>query len=58
MTDQLFRWLSLGMQAATMIGLGYGLFVVNSKLDQMVGRVDTLERGHTAHVNSATMHGR
>ena len=31
------------------------ILAVNGKLDRLTGRVDSLEQGHNAHVNSAAM---
>ena len=34
------------------------ILAVNGKLDRLTGRVDSLERAHNAHVNSAALHAR
>lgn len=34
------------------------ILAVNGKLDRLTGRVDSLEHGHNAHVNSPALHAR
>ena len=34
-----------------------GAVVLNGKFDRLLGRVDSLETGHNAHVNAAQPHG-
>ena len=34
------------------------ILAVNGKLDRLTGRVDSLEQGHNAHVNSPALHAR
>ena len=47
--------LILGAIAAAWAAVG--AVVLNGKFDRLLGRVDSLETGHNAHVNAAQPHG-
>ena len=62
--DRLIAVGHLLISMATAIGLVIGMWMLNAKIDEMngkfdrlAGRVDTLETGHTAHINSG-LHAR
>ena len=62
--DRLIAVGNLLISLVTAIGLVIGMWMlngkideINSKFDRLTGRVDTLETGHTAHVNSG-LHAR
>ncbi len=63
-TDRLIAVGNLLLSLVTAIGLVVGMWMLNSKIDEinskidgLTGRVDALETGHTAHVNSG-LHAR
>ena len=62
--DRLIAVGNLLISLATAIGLVFGMWMLNGKIDELsgkfdrlTGRVDALETSHTAHVNSG-LHAR